>query len=613
MAVTEAYEFGPFRLAVLKRLLLRDDKVVPLAPKAFETLLTLVRRNGQILTKAELIAAVWPDSFVEEANLAVNICALRRALADTRNDHRYIVTIPGQGYSFVAPVTEVAGPRAEVDGANAYPGSAAQAEATFRSIAVLPLTVLGSDRGDDYLGIGLADALTTRLSRLCHIIRLTTEVANNSIPGTDPVVLGRKLGVGALLCGTVRRLEDRLRASVQLIRIRDGAVVWADNLDERLTDLFAVEDSISGRVVEALTLKLSEEERQRLATRYTENTDAYHAYLRGRYCWSKRTEEGCRKGIEHFEHAIEGDPQYALAHAGLADCYIFLGIYSALPPKDSYAKATAVALKALEADDRLVEAHTSLAYTSLLYHWDFLGAELRFKRAVTLNPNYAMAHSWYSDYYLAMGRFDEAMDEMTRAQELDPVSLMINANVGEILFCAREYDRARHQLCKTIELDRFFVPAHYLLGLTEGQTARYDEAIASLQIACGLAERNPLLLGALGYAYAISGRHDQAHQTLMALNRLAAERYVSPFNLALVKAGLHKNDEAFLWLEEAYAERSPWLTFLNIDPRFDTLRSDRRFTDLIRRIGLTDTLSSYSSRVPSDVQAPTDGSPTTTT
>jgi TolB-like protein/Tfp pilus assembly protein PilF len=555
-----------------------------LAPKAFDTLVALLRRSGDIVNKDELMQAIWPDTFVEEINLAVNVSVLRRAFGDNPNDHRYIATVPGRGYSFVASVRVRLEDDSDVEGAESLLHQAVQAEPPIRSMAVLPFTVRGEDKRDEYLGFGLADVLIGRLSGLRQVVRPTSAVVG--LAGSDPLVVGRRLRVDALLDGTIRLANGRVRVTAQLVRVRDGVTLWADTLDEKFTDLFAVEDSIAKRVVEALRMRLVPTG-EGLLGRRTDSTDAYHAYLKGRYCWNKRTEEGCAKGIEYFQKAIASDPAYAMAYAGLADCYIFLSIYCALPPTEGFPRATAVATKALAIDDGLAEAHTSLAYAMLLYHWDFATAEREFKRALDLNPHYATAHAWYSDYFLAMARFDEAMAAMSRALELDPLSLMINANIGEILLLAGLHEGAIEQLRKTIELDPHFATSHYLLGLAYCRTGRREEALAEVRAAIDVTQGSVFLLPTLGCVYAAAGYQDQALGVVAQLKDLSKHRYVSPYGLALIYAALGDHQAALDSLEQSWHEHSPWLVYLNVERQFDLLRSNRRFTELLGRIGLS--------------------------
>jgi TolB-like protein/Flp pilus assembly protein TadD len=403
------------------------------------------------------------------------------------------------------------------------------------SIAVLPFRLLSNEASDEYLGSGMADALITKLSNIRQItVRPTSAVIKYAAKGNaqDPLAAGRELGVDSVLEGTIQRAGERVRVTVQLISVRESVPLWAHSFDERFTDIFTVQDSISAQVADALTLKLTGEEQKLLAKRYTDNVEAYQSYLRGRYFMNKRNEEGLRKGIGYFTEAIEKEPGYALAYAGLADAYSVLGFYQfdKLAPEESFQRAKAAALKALELDETLAEAHASLALARVDVDHDEAGAEREYRRAIELNPNYATAHHWYSDFLAALDRQDEAMAEIRRALELDPLSLVINATLGERLFYARRYDEALIQLHKTLEMDDGFGPAHYLLGLTYEQKGMYLESIAELNRARELSGGSPWMVAALGHSLAMAGRRAEAQQVLVELKQLSARMQVSPYD-----------------------------------------------------------------------------------
>lgn len=662
------YEFGPFRLDAVKRVLLREGQPVPLTPKAFETLLVLIQNSGRVMGKDDLMQLLWPDSFIEieEANLSVNISTLRKALGESRSEHRYIVTVPGRGYRFAANVREwwdegtelivqqrtrasvVIEQEEEQEGARGREGEGARGEqaktspdllsppaslslplssslarrrrpgqlalvvsvalvglgaalaywwfagrqpkvgdgAVVRSIAVLPFKLLSSDGGDEYLGLGMADALITKLGNLSQVaVRPTSAVRRYTGLEPDPVKAGRELKVDSVLEGSIQKSDEQIRVTVQLVKVEDGRHLWAEKFDERFTGIFAIEDSISERVAVALALKLTGEERRRLTRHHTENTEAYQLYLKGRYHWNKRTPDSLKKGVESFQQAIDKDPGYASAYAGLADSYTLLGIQEVLFPKDAFQKARAAAAKALEIDDTLAEAHASLAHISL-HGWDWANAEREFKRAVELNPNYATAHHWYAEYLTALGRMEEAIAEEKRSQEMDPLSLVINTDVGWHLYYARRYDQAIEQYRKTLELDPNFTLAHLRLGQAYEQKQKYAEAIAELNKALALSAGSTETVSALGHAYALSGQKAQAQKALDELKGRAQQGYASAYFIAAIYAGLGERDQAFAWLEKAYEDRSGWLIFIKAEPKLDSLRSDPRFTDLLRRIGL---------------------------
>lgn len=590
------YEFGPFRLEVAERLLLRDGEPVLLPPKAFDTLLVLVANCGRILKKDDLLKAVWPETIVEENNLSQYVSTLRKALGDAPNGNKYIETVPKLGYRFVAHVIEYrAGEKTGAQERGRSDGFPAE------SIAVLPFKYLGAEESDEYLGLGLADAIITRLGNLSQIVvRPTSSVRKYAGLIQDPVAAGRDLRVVAVLEGSIQRDGDRIRVTVQLVNVADEAPLWAEKFEVEFRDLFTVEDSISEQVAAALILKLSSEERQRLTKHYTENIAAYRLYLKGRYYWNKRAGEGMKKAIWHFQQAIETDPGYALALAGLADCYNLASYYSELPPKESFSRAKAAAIKALEIDDQLAEAHASLAFARAWHDWDFPGAESAFQRALELNPNYATGRHWYALYLMVMGRTAEAGAEVRRAQELDPLSLAINRDVGWVYHLgARQYDQAIEQYLNTLELDPGFWPTRWLLGMAYEQKEMRVEAIAELKQALALSGgrtrmladsasvEQTRILAELGHAYAASGQGSEAAQVLGELLELSQRQYVSPYEFALIHLGLGEMDEAFDCLRQAYLEHSDRLIYLKVDPRLDGLRSDRRFTNLLQLVGLT--------------------------
>ncbi len=485
MSAKQLYEFGPFRLDAARRLVLRDDRPLQITPKLFETLLALVENSGRVVEKEYLLARLWPDTVVEESNLAVNISALRKALGESAAEHRYIVTVPGRGYQFVADVRWVAdeeeatltlekhttaeiiieqqdddsspdylqvaaagqmlteGPRAASRGylkagtvivaavlialvayllisGRLFP---ARSPAAPESMAVLPFRLMGGYEGEEYLGLGMADALITRMGNIKQIkIRPTSAVMKYDRADQDPVAAGRELNVEAVLEGSIRRAGERVRVTVQLVSVETGAPLWADSFDEKVSDVFTVEDRLSQKVVDSLTLNLSGEEKTRLAKRHTENAEAYAAYLRGRFYRSKQTPEGMRKALEYFTQAVEIDPQFALAYSGLADAYAYLGfrIYALQPPRETMPKAEAAAMKSLQMDDSLAEAHASLGFVKLRYEWDWEGAERELKRAIELKPNYASAHHWYADLLFVTGREEEAADQLKLARRGRP-------------------------------------------------------------------------------------------------------------------------------------------------------------------------------------------------
>lgn len=458
----------------------------------------------------------------------------------------------------------------------------------IKSIAVLPFKSFGADDADEYLGVGIAETLTTRLSSLKLLaVRPSSAVLKYATSEKETVVAGQELKVDSVLEGSIRRLGERIRVTVRLVSVSDVSLLWADHFDENFTDIFKVEDSISTKVAAALALKLSGEEQKRLIKRYTDNAEAYQLYLKGRFFWNKRTGEGFKLGIAQFKQAVEKDPGYALADAGLADSYTGLTFYNFAAPNETMPKAKEAATNALAIDSTLAEAHASLAHVKVNYDWEWSDAEKEFKLSIELKPDYATAHQWYAIHYLTpTGQLEEAIQEMKRALDLEPTSLVMNTFLGATLYFAGRYDDAIEQCRKTIEMDSNFAVAHWHLGLAYEQKGMFDDAIAELQKAITLSGSSPLMIAALGYAYAKAGKRNEANRILDELQKLSAVRYVSSYELAAIYVALGEREQAFQRLERSYKERSFHLINLKVRPEFAPLRSDPRFHDLVRRIGL---------------------------
>lgn len=560
------YEFGPFRLVTAKHLLLRDGRPVPLTPKAFNTLLVLVERNGEVVSKDELMQKVWPDTIVEEGGLARNISVLRKALGEGPSGNEYIETVPRTGYRFVADVKK------------------AHDSAPIRSISVLPFKTLDVRGEEDFLGAGIADALITKLSNVREIVtRPTSAVLKYARKEQDPIRVGQELGTDAVLDGHIQKYEDRIRATVQLYNVADATPVWADQFDETLTNVFTLQDSISDKVIRTLTLKIAGEQRQQAAKQYTADTEAYQVYLKGRYFWNKRDPHSLRKGAEFFRQAIRKDPGYAPAHSGLADCLVLLVMYGVCEAAPAMAKAKEAAEEAVALADALAESHTSLAYVNATYYWDWAKARQEFERAIELNPGYPTAHHWRGIFLLMSGKVNEALEELTLAQNIDPLSLSINTDIGWGFYFARDYRRAVEQYLSTIELDPTFLRVYWFLGQSYVQLGMFEEAFEAYRKALSLSD-HPLTLSFLGHAYGLCGRRAEALEALGRLNETARERFVPPYFKALVHLGLGDHDRAFEWLEKAVEDRFWVLSFLKIDATFDPLRPDPRYEALERSV-----------------------------
>ncbi|HKR02182.1 MAG TPA: winged helix-turn-helix domain-containing protein [Pyrinomonadaceae bacterium] len=462
------------------------------------------------------------------------------------------------------------------------------ASAEIKSLAILPFKPLSAEAAHEYMGQGMADALITKLSNSRQIsVRPTSVVLRYSAPGEDPLAAGRELGVEAVLDGKVQRSGDRVRVTVQLLRVSDGASLWAEQYDEKFTDILAVQDSISAQAARSLTLQLTGSESASMRKRYTENAEAYEAYLQGRYFWNKRSTAGFRKGIEYFQRAIEVDPNYALAYAGLADCYIRLNEYGVPMAQEAVPRGRAAVMTALKIDDALAEAHATLAFIKFRHDWDFAGADQEFKRSLQLDDNYSEAHQWYAFYLLAVGRSGEADAEMKRAQALDPLSLSFNSNLALYLFFKHEFDQSVQQSRKTLDMEPNYAVARVILGLGYEEQGLGKEAVDELTKAQELSPNDAATNAALGHALAKVGRAQDARRLLLDLEERAKKGYVPPYSIAVLEAGLNDEARALEWLERAFHDRSLRPVWLKFDPRLDGLRRSGKLTDLVRRVGLT--------------------------
>ena len=609
------YQFGPFCLDPVKRRLLRDGEVVRLTPKAFETLLALVEGRGRTIEKDELLNKVWAGVAVEENNLNQSITALRKSLGDSRQESHYIATIPGVGYRFVAEVklAEVT-PEVEATPKPPRPRGARvpryalvvlvalvmlgvvvyflvtrERPPAVSSIMVLPLANLSGDPNQEYFTDGLTDALIGDLAKIgsLHVISRTSSMhykgTNKSLPA-----IAAEMKVDAIVEGTVQRSGDRVVIRAQLIHAATDSHVWAETYERPITDVLNVQSEIAQTIARRVQIQMTAAEQSRLTASHPVRPKAFDDYLQGRYLyWNKRTEENLNKAIEHFRSAINEDPNYAPAYVGLADCYNALGAVQvgALPPLDARRLAEEAATKALALDPALAEAYNALGYVKL-FNWNWTGAEQDFKRAIELNPNYANAHNFYASFLIARGNVEQSIASANRARELDPFSLSISAQRGFLLENARHYGEAIEQLRAVIAMDPNHYQAHWILGHTYAANGQFEQAIEASQKAVELSERAPGALGMLGLAYAVAGRKDEANKILNELLDLNQRRYVTPVALVNIYIGLGNKDQAFVWMEKAFQERSNYLVYLKVFPILDPLRSDPRFADLVRRVGL---------------------------
>jgi DNA-binding winged helix-turn-helix (wHTH) protein/Tfp pilus assembly protein PilF len=585
-----SFEFGPFHLDLFERLLLRNGKAVPLAPKVFDTLAILVENSGHILEKDDLLTKLWPDTFVEESSLSQNIFQLRKVLAEDTPDLQYIDTIPRRGYRFSADVREIM--QGDDEAASPYLTNACslikkdETSLAVKSLAVLPFKPLGKEKADEYLGLGMADATIIKLSGLRQLLVLpTSTVIRYTGRRNNTLTLGRKLNVDAILDGTVQHADDRVRVTVQLICLESGKTIWSGKFDEHFTDIFAVQDSISEQVAGALALRISGAERKRLRKRHTENTEAYQLYLMGLFFWKKRTKDGLIKAVAYFQEAIKEDPSYALAYALLADSYFWIA-YSEVDTatrKERFEQSRSNALKALELDPFVAEAHAVLATVKVKHDRDPAGAEKSFERAIALNPNCAMAHARYTLFLAAMGRLNESLQKVRRAQELDPVSPDANASLANVLYLTRNYDEAIRYCERALALEPNFLDALVLLGLSYEQKGMLADAIDQFRKAKDANAESTEPLELLAHTCAISGQKDEARALLTELQSSRKPNSLHPYHVALIYAALGQTEQAFEWLAKPYANWTERLRMLRFDPRMDRLKADSRFAAIVQR------------------------------
>lgn len=625
-------EFGPFRLDGVERVLLRDGQPVPLTLKAFDVLLLLVENNGHIVEKDELMNRVWAGSFVEEGNLKVTVSMLRKALGDNQNSSRYIETVPRRGYRFVASVRDIAETvdvvvhertreRVTIDELTTVPDASRRGrspyliaglllivlgivfgsvllrsrnEASFRSasklpiksIAVLPFKPLVASNRDEALELGIADTLIMRLSSLDALqIPPTNSIRKYNRFDQDPVTAGRELRVDSVLDGSLHREGDRLRVTVRLVRVSDGETLWAEQFDENMSQIFSVEDRVSERLMGALAVKLTGEQREMLVKHYTKSSEAYELYLKGNY--SSQIEAELNKSLEYYERATKLDSGYALAYAELADVYIGLSRQHFLRPAESFPKAAAATTRALELDERLVEAHTTLGIYKFFYEWNSAEAERQFKRAIELDPNNSRAHSEYGSYLANIGRFDEAINERKRAHDLDPTSAVEFSNLAFTYDLAGKYDESLAHFEQAIKLNPLSPWPHFGISRVYYHLGNFEEAIAENNYAMTLSDGSLNTICVLGYLYAVTGKRNEARKVIADLEERAKKKYVPPYLIAIVYAGLGDREQTFIWLDRAYEERHWGMTHLANDPVFDRVRPDPRFANLMRRVGLT--------------------------
>jgi len=659
-ACTKIVRFGVFEVDLKACELRKHGFRLKLPEQPFQILTVLLEKPGEIITRDELRNRLWQgDTFVDfDHGLNNAVMKLREVLGDSSENPRFVETIPRRGYRFIAPVEEsLASPQfpaiSETDksspagvaepalppAAEATPGGSAQvthrpispsprftawalvaiafvavlaslvyffsrsAESAkvvrSTSLVVLPLENLSGDKEQEYFADGMTDELIANLAKI-RSLRVISRSTAMAYKGTRKPLseIARELNVDAVVEGTVLRVGSRVRITAELIQVSTDRHLWADTYESQIGDVLALQNRVSSAIVNEIRINLTPEDRERLAKTPAIAPDAYEDYLKGRYYWNKRSDENLTKAIGYFEDATRKDPNYALAYAGLSDCYAIISatIFGTMPASVSGPKAKAAAQRALEIDPTLAEAETSLATVRFNYDWDWSGAAAGFERAIHLNPSYATAYQRYSLYLMAIGRTQDSFDQINKARELDPLSISINFSLGWRLYMARQYDRALEQLRNTLEMDPSYELPHLVAGQAYEQKGQYDLAIVELRKAVDLSHGTPLMLSALANVYARSGNKTEAEKILSQMKVAAKRQYVSPYYIAIVYAGLGENEAALSWLEKALEDRSNGLVFLQVEPQLDALRSNPRFIALQKKLDFPEVASSANSR-----------------
>jgi DNA-binding winged helix-turn-helix (wHTH) protein/tetratricopeptide (TPR) repeat protein len=583
-----AYEFNGFRLERAQGRLLFNGQPVPLKPKILDLLLFLVQMHGQLVVKDDLMKEIWPDTIVEENNITVSMSVLRKALGEDRIKPRFIETVPRRGYRFIAEVTEIFQDQTAVTNAGPIYLQTAPQEEPIDSLAVLPMESGGGDQNVEYLSEGITESIINMLSRIPKLRVLACSTVFRFKGKTiDPQEVGVLLNVKAVMMIRVMRLDEKLIIRSELVRVSDGSQLWGEQYGRGPSDILAIQDEIAKAITGSLKFKLNPRDQIRLTKQPTDNIEAYNLYLRGRYFWNKYDKEWVLKAIEAFKQAIQIDSTYALAYCGMADSYFRLSNLH-FPPREVLPKAKEAALRAVEIDENLAEAHSSLGLVNVYYDHDWIGAESEFRKAIKLNPDLVSSHQRYGSYLTFMGRFEESIRHYETALDLDPFSLQINMNLATTYFLRGEYERSINHLAKTIELEPNYMPTHFLLGCAYIQQNRLTEAIAEFQFIYKLNEEAWMALGFMGYAHALADQRAEAETLLNILQEISLRKYVSPYSMLVIHLALGPEERVFELLEQLYEERNDWLVWLRVSPELKSLRNDPRFKNLLRRIGFPD-------------------------
>ncbi len=571
--------FGVFEFDQRSGELRKQGRRIRLEGQPVQVLSKLLERAGELITREDLRKELWPaDTFVNfEQSLNAVMKRLRQALGDAPANPRFIETLARRGYRFIAPVSTAG----QTWGGGSVPLRAVE------SLAVLPFRNADADPETEYLADGITESIINHVSRLSAVrVMARSTVFRYKDKDLDPRSVGRKLNVDAVLLGRIQQRGDALQVAAELVEVQNGWRLWGEQYNRQLADIFAVEEEISREISQKLQVQLSGEDRSRLSKRYTVSTEAYQDYLKGRYHLNRLIEDGLRKGIEYFNRAIERDRNYALAYTGLADAFGLLGFMGLVPAMEAMPKAKEAARRALEIDNGLAEAHTSLGATLKNYDWDWVAAEREFQKALELNPKYAHGHRIYASCLAGLGRAEESRRESRLALELDPFSLPIHVELAYNSYMARDYDRALEEAQRTLELEPQFAPAQSVLGQIYEQQGRFEEALMALESARTLAQGHPATLASIVHALAGAGRMPEAAELLERLREISRERHVSGYWLAVAHAGAGETAAALDALDRACEQRDVMLVWLGREPRLDSLREEPRMVDLLRRLGL---------------------------
>jgi TolB-like protein/Tfp pilus assembly protein PilF len=572
--------FGVFDLDLRSGELRKQGRRIRLEGQPVQVLIKLLEKPGELVTREDLRKELWPaDTFVNfEQSLNAAVKRLRHALGDAPANPRFIETLARRGYRFIAPVsTAVTTSTSEV-----------QRPRAVESLAVLPFVNADADPETEYLADGITESIINHVSRLSSVrVMARSTVFRYKDKTNDPRAVGRKLNVDAVLLGRLQQRGDALLVGAELVDVQNGWRLWGEQYNRKLADIFSVEEEMSQEISEKLRVQLSGADRSLLAKRYTQSTDAYQDYLKGRYHLNRLTEDGLRKAIEYFERAIERDENYALAYTGLADSFGLLGFMGLAPAADVMPKAKEAARRAIAIDDGLAEGHASLAGVFKNYDWDWAGAEREYAKALDLNPRFANGHRMYASFLAAVGRARESSNASRLALELDPFSLPIRVEGAYNLYMGRDYERALEEVLRTLDLEPQFAPAQSILGCIYEQKGRYDEAITAIERARDLSGAHPATQASLIHILAAAGRMQEARDFLNKLEDLSGRRHVSSFWMALAYAGVGDTSAALDELHKAFEQRDVILVWLGTEPRLDPLRAEPRFAELVRRMGLS--------------------------